>query len=172
MLFRSLCVTMLTPCREFVNQVQQSQLNGQGNSAPTTTPWNIKLTRDIADDGLSDDALENFESPVMPPTIPELSNLAELEHIIGTTSQTAHGRDMLTKFLLGQDYIRKLLPLVEMAEDLQALQELHRLNKIMKMFILLNDNQVVEYMVSEEMVMGVLAALECECGVFRIPVLR
>ena len=97
----------------------------------------------------------------MPP-IPELSNLPEIEHVIGTTSQSAQGRDMLTKFLLGEDFIRKLLPLIEMAEDLQALQELHRLNKIMKMFILLNDNQIVEYMVSEEMVMGVLAALECK----------
>lgn len=113
-----------------------------------------------SDDGLSDDALDSFEPPVMPP-IPELSNLGEIEHAIGTTSQSAQGRDMLTKFLLGEDYIRKLLPLIEMAEDLEALQELHRLNKIMKMFILLNDNQVVEYMVSEEMVMGVLAALEC-----------
>lgn len=96
----------------------------------------------------------------MPP-IPELSNLGEIEHAIGTTSQSAQGRDMLTKFVLGEDYIRKLLPLIEMAEDLEALNELHRLNKIMKMFILLNDNQVVEYMVSEDMVMGVLAALEC-----------
>lgn len=99
----------------------------------------------------------------MPP-IPELSNLGEIEHAIGTTSQSAQGRDMLTKFVLGEDYIRKLLPLIEMAEDLEALNELHRLNKIMKMFILLNDNQVVEYMVSEDMVMGVLAALECTCS--------
>jgi len=125
---------------DFVNQVQQSQLNGQ-------------------DDGLSDDQLDGFDPPVMPP-IPELSNLVEIEHIISSTSQSPQGRDMLTKFLLGEDYIRKLLPLIEMAEDLQALADLHKLNKIMKMFILLNDNQIVEYMVSEELVMGVLAALE------------
>ena len=71
------------------------------------------------------------------------------------------GREALAKFILQDKYIPKLIPLVEMAEDLESIQDLHRLCSIMKMLILLNDNAIVEYVVTDDVVLGVVGALEC-----------
>lgn len=97
---------------------------------------------------------------MLPP--PELGNLAEIDHQIRTASTSQQGRESLTKFLLAEDYVRRLAPLLEMAEDLEDLPDLHRLSSIMKMLILLNDTQIIELMVSDSIVLGVVGALECK----------
>ena len=47
-----------------------------------------------------------------------------------------------------------------MAEDLESLQDLHRLCNIMKSLILLNDNTIIEHVVMDENIIGVVGALE------------
>ncbi|KAA8617481.1 SMK-1 domain containing protein [Pyrenophora tritici-repentis] len=75
-------------------------------------------------------------------------------------NSTPGGREALAKFILAQDYIPKLIPLVDMAEDLESLSDLHRLCSIMKMLILLNDTAIIEYVVTDAVVLGVVGALE------------
>lgn len=77
-------------------------------------------------------------------------------------SSTPPGRDSLSKFVITEDYVRKLIPLVSMAEDLESLEDLHQLCNIMKMLILLNDTQIIEHVVSDGIVLGVVGALECK----------
>lgn len=77
-------------------------------------------------------------------------------------SATGSGREALAKFIVSEKYIPKLLPLVEMAEDLESLPDLHRLCSIMKMLILLNDTSIIEYVVTDDVVLGVVGALECK----------
>ena len=105
--------------------------------------------------------VNNFSNPVMLPD-PDLGNLAEIDQMMRMASATPAGRDALSKSVIAEDYLQKLVPLVELAEDLQALQELHRLSNIMKLLILLNDNQIIERVVSDDTVLGVVGALECE----------
>ena len=97
---------------------------------------------------------------MLPP--PELSNLAEIDSIIRSASSTPPGRESLTKFLLAEEYVRRLVPLVDLAEASEELQDLHRLSGIMKMLMLLNDTQIIELMVSDGVVLGVVGALECK----------
>lgn len=113
------------------------------------------------DDALSDDAMDSF--PPNPLTLPqpELGNLEEIEHAMRSIASTPQGRDALAKFVLNEDYVRNLIRLVEMAEDLESLKDLHLLCNIMKMLILLNDSQIVDHIVNEEVVFGVIGALEC-----------
>ncbi len=73
---------------------------------------------------------------------------------------TAHGRESLTKYVLTEEYIQKLIPLVEIAEDMEDLTSLHRLCNIMKTLILLNDSAVMELAVADDLVLGVVGALE------------
>ncbi len=113
------------------------------------------------DDALSDDAMESFANPLVLPQ-PEIGNLDDIEHAMRGIASTPQGRDALAKFVIGEDYIRKLIPLVEMAEDLESLKDLHWLCNIMKMLILLNDSQIIDHIVHEEVVFGVIGALECE----------
>ncbi|RYP04687.1 hypothetical protein DL764_004303 [Monosporascus ibericus] len=111
------------------------------------------------DDSLSDDLAMDMPHPISFPQA-TLANLVDIESQMRIMSQTAGGRDALTKFVLTEDYIGKLIPLVYEAEDLEGLNELHRLCNIMKVIILLNDTSIIEHAVSDECVMGVVGALE------------
>ncbi|KAI9929887.1 Platinum sensitivity protein [Aspergillus wentii] len=108
-------------------------------------------------DGLSDD-LDNYQSIMLPP--PELGNLPDIEQIMRAASMTQAGRDALSKFVIRDEYIPKLLPLVTVAEDLESLSDLHRLCNIMKSLILLNDNTIIETVVTDSVIIGVVGALE------------
>lgn len=111
------------------------------------------------DDGLSDDLAIDVPPTINLPTA-ELGNLGEIESTMRMMSTTANGRDALAKAIMAEDYIGKLIPMVEMAEDLESLQDLHRLCNIMKTVILLNDTSIIEHAVSDECVLGVVGALE------------
>lgn len=110
-----------------------------------------------ADDALSDD-LDSYQTIALP--APELRNLGEIEQIVRAASMTQGGRDALSKFIIRDEYIGKLVPLVEMAEDLESLPDLHRLCNIMKSLILLNDNTIIETVVADQIILGVVGALE------------
>ncbi len=103
--------------------------------------------------------MESFSNPIvlLPP---ELGNLSDIEHTIRAASSTQQGREALVKFIIREEYVHKLIPLVEMAEDLESLQDLHRLCNIMKSLILLNDNSIIEHVVTDPLVLGVVGALE------------
>lgn len=120
---------------------------------------NLAVAFSFADDALSDD-LESYQSIVLP--APELGNLAEIEQVVRAASMTQAGRDALSKFIIRDEYIGKLVPLVTMAEDLESLEDLHRLCNIMKSLILLNDNTIIETVVADQIILGVVGALECE----------
>ncbi|KAG5921330.1 hypothetical protein E4U53_003819, partial [Claviceps sorghi] len=111
------------------------------------------------DDGLSDDLAVDLPSSISLPAA-ELGNLSEIESSMQIMSSSANGRDALAKFIMADDYIGKLIPLVEMAEDLESLPDLHRLCNIMKTIILLNDTTIIEHAVSDECLLGVVGALE------------
>jgi protein phosphatase-4 regulatory subunit 3 len=86
--------------------------------------------------------------------------LHEVEAQIRALFNTQSGKDAISKFVLNEDYIRKLIPLVDQAEDLEDLASLHQLCTIMKTLILLNDSNIIEYVVTDDIVLGVVGALE------------
>lgn len=108
---------------------------------------------------MSDDLAMDVGTTITLPTA-ELGNLQEVESSIRIMSATANGREALTKAIMNGDYISTLIPLVSMAEDLESLQDLHRLCNIMKQIILLNDTTIIEHAVSDECILGVVGALE------------
>jgi len=125
---------------DFVHQVQQQLLA-------------------LAEDGLSDDALDSISTSFSLNT-PELGNLDEVDQNIRAASISQAGREALAKFLIKEEYLVKLIKLVEMAEDLESLADLHRLCNIMKALILMNDNAVIEHLVTDNIILGVVGALE------------
>ncbi|TAQ85213.1 hypothetical protein B7494_g6455 [Chlorociboria aeruginascens] len=112
------------------------------------------------DDALSDDvAVEQVQNSISLPD-PGLGNLSDIETTMRNLSNSPEGREELTRFVLADNYIRKLIPLVEVAEDMEDLTSLHRLCNIMKTLILLNDNTIVESVVTDDLILGVVGALE------------
>ncbi|KAF7856290.1 hypothetical protein EAF04_009818 [Stromatinia cepivora] len=113
----------------------------------------------IEEDSISDDLIPE---PVIPTSLPNpsLGNLHELEQQFRGLNSTTGGREALTKLVIGENYIRRLIPLVEMGEDMEDLPSLHRLCTMMKIIILLNDSSIIEHIVTDEVVIGVVGALE------------
>ncbi|KAJ4369537.1 Platinum sensitivity protein [Didymella sp. IMI 355093] len=116
-----------------------------------------RLQQLAQDDGLSEDI--DHPGPIMLPN-PDLGNLHEIENHMRAANSTPGGREALAKFILAQKYIPMLIPLVDMAEDLESVSDLHRLCSIMKMLILLNDTSIIEYVVHDDIILGVVGALE------------
>lgn len=132
----------------------QNQLAQQGNFHDESSQSVINSDLDELEDN-SDSAFHQLPNP-------ELGNLAEIEMQMRAASSNANGRDILGKHILNQEFIQKLIPLLEVAEDLESITHLHSLCNIMKMIILLNDTIIVEKIVQEDVYMGVVGILECE----------
>ncbi|ETN46503.1 uncharacterized protein HMPREF1541_00688 [Cyphellophora europaea CBS 101466] len=115
--------------------------------------------KQLPDDGLSDDALDGITTSFAL-SAPALNNLDEIEQTIRAASISQGGREALAKFVLREEYLSKLIPLLSDAEDLESLSDLHRLCNIMKAFILMNDSSVIEHMVDDDIILGVVGALE------------
>lgn len=114
------------------------------------------------DDGLSDDLLDPVHAILLPD--PQLGKLEEIENTMRAASTTPAARDALAKFVMSGEpnYILKLAPLVQAAEEQENLEDLHRLCNIMKTLILLNDTSIIEHVVTDAAIYGVVGALECE----------
>lgn len=94
----------------------------------------------------------------LPPA--ELANLENIETNMRIMSTTAGGRDALSRCIISDEYIHKLIPLVEIAEELESLADLHHLCNIVKIILLMNDTTIIEYALSDGCFMGVVGALE------------
>lgn len=130
---------------KFINECNQTMI--------TSGPEDLGLDESMMDHG-------GYGQTSVKLPFPTLGNLKEIDDEMRLLSGSAQGRDSLAKFVVNEEYITKLAPLVEEAEDLEGLAELHRLCNIMKQLILLNDNDIIEYAMSDEVVLGVVGALE------------
>src|SRR5215469_6010819 len=151
-----------TKHREFVSEALQRSggVVGAGDDLyPILDLPDTDCSFDI-DDGLSDDVVDPSQ-PIMLPD-PDLASLTEIDNAVRLANSTAASRDNLARFVIAKDYIRKLVPLVEVAEDLESLQDLHKLCTIVRTLILLNDHTILDHVVTDELFMGVVGALECK----------
>ncbi|QSL65823.1 hypothetical protein MERGE_000101 [Pneumocystis wakefieldiae] len=98
-------------------------------------------------------------SPICLP-VPELRNLAEIEALILKANQTVFGKESLAKFVLNENYIMQLVLLLDVCEDLEILNDLHLLCSIMKNIILIDDAAVIEYILRDDVILGVVGILE------------
>lgn len=163
MSFDSGGILRLTFFRDFVTESQQRL--GFTNMGKSTREIFATLLIRLEDD-LLEESLDSTIGLRLPD--PDMSNLNDIEQTMRSAINTAPGRDALTKFVIANDYIAKLAPLVTMAEDFESLPDLHRLCSIMKSVILLNDNTIMEMVVRDDLVQGVVGALECKRAEFDV----
>jgi protein phosphatase-4 regulatory subunit 3 len=90
-----------------------------------------------------------------------MENLEEIESLIRSAMNTAQGRDSFMKHIEAENWLAKLVSLVDVAESMESLPDLHRLCNIFKSLILFNENKFIEECVSDDNIMGVVGALEC-----------
>ncbi|KAG2209143.1 hypothetical protein INT45_004552, partial [Circinella minor] len=92
--------------------------------------------------GITPPLNDSQETAALP--TPELSNLPEILNILNN-AKTLQDKDRLASFIVPENYIDKLLPIFESCEDLE---------------IFLNDNTIIEQIIRDETIIGVLGILE------------
>jgi len=90
-----------------------------------------------------------------------LGRLNEIEELVRRASQTESSRHGLAKWVVETHWLDQFVPLVEMAEDLEDLDSLHKLCTIMKGLVLFNETTLIETVVEDKYIFAVLGALEC-----------
>ncbi|KAG0265149.1 Platinum sensitivity protein [Mortierella polycephala] len=91
---------------------------------------------------------------------PDISNLAEIDEMIKETQSGMIDRGKLISFILTDNYIDKLLPVLDTCEDLESYSDLHILHSIMLGIIMLCDVAIIQYILKDEIIIGCLGMLE------------
>ncbi|KAF9425823.1 Platinum sensitivity protein [Podila epigama] len=91
---------------------------------------------------------------------PEMSNLTEIETTIKEAQGGLNEKEKLASFIVTEKYISKLFPVFETCEDLESIEDLHTLHDIMLGIILLNDQPLIEYIISDENIINSVGMLE------------
>ncbi|XP_067007225.2 serine/threonine-protein phosphatase 4 regulatory subunit 3-like [Anabrus simplex] len=121
----------------------------------------LDITQDVVDDSEDERSDDTSDSPPpveLPPC--ELSRLGEINELIGRNMSSSVRKQKLASAIENEDYIRKLLNLFHMCEDLGDKESLHYLHTIFKNIFLLNKNSLFEIMFEEEIIFDVIGCLE------------
>ncbi|GMJ12272.1 PLATINUM SENSITIVE 2 LIKE, Suppressor of MEK 1 [Hibiscus trionum] len=96
--------------------------------------------------------------------------LSTLPIILKTVTESGIADQMrLTELLLNyQDFFQKLMELFRMCEDLENMDDLHMIFKIVKGIILLNSAQIFEKIFGDELIMDIIGSLEYDPDVPRV----
>ncbi|KAK9508389.1 hypothetical protein O3M35_005964 [Rhynocoris fuscipes] len=121
----------------------------------------VEITQDIVEES-EDERFDDMSDTAPPIELPpcELSRLEEINELIGSCLTSPMRKEKLATAIESEGYIRKLLNLFHMCEDLENIEGLHYLYDIFKNIFLLNKNALFEVMFSDEMIFDVVGCLE------------
>lgn len=93
-------------------------------------------------------------------------------------AKSAAGRERAVEHIIGEHYIKQLIGVLNQAEDLESINDLHALCSLMQTIrgfrvwdpglriltpaVMFNDNGIFEYILQDDIFMGVLGMLECK----------
>lgn len=104
--------------------------------------------------------LGGFQPTLLELPRPTLGELEKIEDLLKNVNGSQQAKQTLINSLVAENYVAKLAPLVEQAEDFESLEDLHRLYNIMKQLILFNDQAIIEQAVEEDVFDHAIGALE------------
>ncbi|KAK5879976.1 hypothetical protein CesoFtcFv8_023046 [Champsocephalus esox] len=119
----------------------------------------VDITQDVVDES-EEERFDDMSSPglELPPC--ELNRLEDLAELVASSLPSPLRREKLALAVENEGYIRKLLEMFRVCEDLENREGLHHLYEIIKGIFLLNRTALFEVMFSEECIMDVIGCLE------------
>ncbi|KAJ8288673.1 hypothetical protein COCON_G00013320 [Conger conger] len=119
----------------------------------------VDITQELVDES-EEERFDDMSSPglELPPC--ELSRLEEVAELVASSLPSPLRREKLALAVENEGYIKKLLELFHVCEDLENREGLHHLYEIIKGVFLLNRTALFEVMFSEECIMDVIGCLE------------
>lgn len=119
----------------------------------------MDITQDVVDES-EEERFDDMSSPglELPPC--ELNRLEDLAELVASSLPSPLRREKLALAVENEGYIRKLLDLFHVCEDLENREGLHHIYEIIKGIFLLNRTALFEVMFSDECIMDVIGCLE------------
>ncbi|GLB34125.1 putative DUF625-domain-containing protein [Lyophyllum shimeji] len=91
---------------------------------------------------------------------PELGIIPEIERAIKTLARTQNLKERICEYIQQEDYIKSLIEVMNTAEDLESLENLHALCSMMQTILMLNDHTMYEHILEDDIFFGVVGMLE------------
>jgi len=126
----------------------------------------VDFTQDLVEDSEDDRGFDEISESAPPIELPaaELAKLEEISELVSSCLSSPLRREKLATAIENDNYIKKLLNIFHMCEDLENTEGLHHLYEIFRNIFLLNKNALFEVMFSEETIFDVVGCLEFEPG--------
>ncbi|XP_035900271.1 serine/threonine-protein phosphatase 4 regulatory subunit 3 [Anopheles stephensi] len=121
----------------------------------------VEITQESVEES-EDERFEDMSDSAPPIELPpcELSRLEDISEVIASALTSAIRKDKLAQAIESENYIKKLLGLFHVCEDLDNQEGLHYLYEIFKNIFLLNKNGLFEIMFAEDTIFDVVGCLE------------
>ncbi|XP_076366068.1 serine/threonine-protein phosphatase 4 regulatory subunit 3A-like [Tachypleus tridentatus] len=121
----------------------------------------VEITQDIVEES-EDERYEDVSDTAPPIELPpcEVSRLEEISELISSCLPSPIRREKLAVALESENYIKKLLEVFHMCEDLENIDSLHQLYEIFRNIFLLNKNALFEVMFADDTIFDVVGVLE------------
>ncbi|KAK2465946.1 hypothetical protein APHAL10511_001587 [Amanita phalloides] len=91
---------------------------------------------------------------------PQLGIIGEIERAIKTLSRTQPVKERICEYIMQEEYIKGLIEVMNTAEDLESLENLHALCSLMQTILMLNDLGLYEHILDDDIFFGVVGMLE------------
>ncbi|KAI0050231.1 DUF625-domain-containing protein [Auriscalpium vulgare] len=91
---------------------------------------------------------------------PALGIIPEIDKAIRALSRTQQIKDKICEYIQRSDYIRAMIDVMNQAEDLENLENLHALCGLMQTILMMNDHGMYEHILEDDRFFGVLGMLE------------
>jgi len=126
----------------------------------------VDFTQDLVDDSEDDRGFDEISETAPPIELPpaELAKLEEISELVSSCLSSPLRREKLASAIENDTYIKKLLNIFNICEDLENMEGLHHLYEIFRNIFLLNKNALFEVMFSEDTIFDVVGCLEFEPG--------
>ncbi|CAH1116578.1 unnamed protein product [Phaedon cochleariae] len=121
----------------------------------------VEITQDIVEES-EDERFDDMSDSAPPIELPscELSNLEDISELITNWLISPTRKEKLAAAIESEGYIRKLINLFHMCEDLESTEGLHHLYDIFKNIFLLNKNVLFDVMFSDDLIFDIVGCLE------------
>ncbi|KAF8138310.1 component of IIS longevity pathway SMK-1-domain-containing protein [Boletus edulis] len=91
---------------------------------------------------------------------PQLGNIQDIEGAIKTLSRGQAVKEKICEYIQREHYIKALIDVLNMAEDLESLDNLHALCSLMQTILMMNDHGIYEHILEDDIFFGVVGMLE------------
>lgn len=125
----------------------------------------VEITQDIVEES-EDERYDEMSDSVQPVELPacEMGRLEDISELVNSCLVSPARKDKLAAALESQHYIKKLLNLFNMCEDVENIEGLHHLYEIFKSIFLLNKNTLFDTMFADDTIFDVVGCLEYDPG--------